>query len=353
MRVVPVFLLAAGLAVLPAACGERKAGPGPGADGESPAGGRADTTPEPESRGALSTRLRERLAAGDLVAAEAALEGLIRAYDGEGELPDGRTLSPEAMSGAVFDVAVERARQAVEGPGPDRAAAERALAVAKRRLPEEPDAVTSRALAERWVNLRALGDLTTPLAAHDGPRVVAVADDYDLAEMLFVRALRRWSAEGGPDGLRVAVVPLLTGWVRVGIRRTKAKDRAEERRSVAARLTDTGVALEPEPADAGAAAADFGLPERTSAVLVFDRAGHLVGRLSGRNLDPGGARRGGPEGDVPLRGRRGDALGRQNLRTSAACTPKSVVDCWSSRFSVTASSNWRRRDRSTFVPRFR
>jgi hypothetical protein len=281
VRVLPAFLVAA-LVVLPAACGERKDGPGPGAGGK----GRADTDLTGLSRGTLSARVTAALDRGDFPGAEAALDALIRDHGGAGELPDGRTLSPEAMVGAVFESAVERARRQVDGPAPDRGEAERALAVAERRMPGDETAAASLALARAWVGLRSLDDVRTPLAQHDGPRVLAVADDFDLGEMLYVRSLRRWSEEGGPEGLRVAVVPMLRGWVRVGIRRTRAKDKDEERRAVAARLAGSGVVLEPEPPDADAFAKTLGLSGQDAAVLVFDRAGRLVARLSGRNFDP-------------------------------------------------------------------
>jgi hypothetical protein len=242
--------------------------------------------PDPGSRGALSASLRAALDAGDLAAAEAALARLRRDHDGAGEMPDGRTLSPAAMSGAVFDAAVAEARRAIEGPAPDRAKAERALAAAARHLPDDEASAASLHAARRWVGLATLGDVATPLAAHAGARVLAVADDHDLGELALLRSLRRWSADGAAEGLRVGLLPMYRGWIRVGIRRTRAKDRDEERRAVAARLTGTDVALEPEPPDADALAAALGLPGQDSAVLVFDRAGRLVARLSGRNLDP-------------------------------------------------------------------
>jgi hypothetical protein len=281
VRVAPDRLLLALLALV-AGCGER-------ADRREGARDPANRAPgtDAESRGALSARLRAALDAGDLDGAQAALAGLVRDHAGAGEMPDGRTLSPAAMAGAVFDAAVAKARSAIEGPAPDRARAEHALDVAAQRLPEEADSRAALEAARRWVALRALGDLEkTALAPHTGARVVAVADDFDLGEMALSRALRRWSAEGAPDGLRVGLVPMFRGWVRVGIRRTRAKDRDEERRAVAARLAGTGVVLEPEPGDADAVAADLGLLGQDAAILVFDRAGRLLARLSGRNLDP-------------------------------------------------------------------
>jgi hypothetical protein len=115
--------------------------------------------------------------------------------------------------------------------------------------------------------------------------VVVAADDYDLAEPSLMRPLARWAKEGAAAGLRVGVLPLHRGYVRVGTRRTRAQDRDEERRAVAARLADTLVVLEPEPSDAAAAAADLGLVGQDHALLVADREGRIVARLSGRHLD--------------------------------------------------------------------
>src|SRR5688500_17457466 len=77
-----------------AACGDHSSD-----DARTPDAGER---PDAGSRGALSATLRKALEVGDLAAAEAALERLQRDHEGAGEMPDGRTLSAEAMSGAVF-----------------------------------------------------------------------------------------------------------------------------------------------------------------------------------------------------------------------------------------------------------
>jgi|GEM_PF-4434933 len=87
-------------------------------------------------------------------------------------------------------------------------------------------------------------------------------------------------------GLRVGVLPPHRGYVRVGIRRTRAHDPDGERRAFAARLTPSGLPLEPEPS-ASAANADLGLLGQDMALLIAARAGRFVARLSGRALNPG------------------------------------------------------------------
>lgn len=237
-----------------------------------------------------SAALRRALDAHDLAAAAGALALLVREHGGASEMPDGRRLPPGATVGAVFDEALAEARRAIDGAAPDRERAERALVLADELGPEVGDGESLNALlaAQRWVALRTLTDLATPLAPHEGPRVVVVADDYDLGEAALRRPLVRWAREGAAGGLRVGVVPMQRGWVRVGIRRTRARDRDEERGAMARRLEGTGLVLEPEPPDADAVAQDVGLQGQESAVLVVDRAGRIAARLAGRNLDPSG-----------------------------------------------------------------
>jgi hypothetical protein len=269
------------LGLLVGACGPQDDRPGDGA------GPGAEPGPADESRAAVSARLRERLDADDLDAAHAALLVLRRDHEGRGELPDGRVLAPEALTGAVFDQAIALARRDVSGPRADVERAARRLRVAESLAPDldETEAPLALAAARRWVALDTLARLATPLAPHPGPRVVVAADDFDLGEPSLARPLARWAKEGAAAGLRVGVLPLLRGYVRVGTRRTRAQDVDEERRAVAARLADTLVVLEPEPADATAAAADLGLLGRDVAVLVADREGRIVARLAGRGLD--------------------------------------------------------------------
>jgi hypothetical protein len=242
------------------------------------------------SRAALSRALRDALDRGDLETARTALAGLDEHHEGAGELPDGRRLSPEAIVGAVFDAAIAAARTRSEGTAPDRPGAEAALAHAEALAPRlgEADASVEPTLAaaRRYVTLRRLTDLRTPLAAHEGPRVLVACDDYDLGEPLLLPRLRRWHEEGAAVGLRVAVLPLKHGYVRVGMRRVRAEDPEEERRALAKRLEGSGVAIEPEPARLDAVLADLGLVGQDMALFVFDRVGQLVARLSGRGLDP-------------------------------------------------------------------
>jgi hypothetical protein len=242
------------------------------------------------SRAALSARLDHALEDHDLEAALGALDLLQRHHEGRSETSRGEERAPEATLGAVFDAALADARRAIDGPAPDRPRAERALSIARDLAPGVRDQASFKAsaAARRWVGLTALTDLKTPLASHPGPRVLVVGDDYDLAEAYLLAALIRWLAWGSRDGLRVGVLPMHHGFVRMGTRRTPADGREEERGSLERRLAATapGAVLEPEPPDAAVAAADLGLLGMDSAVLVLDRTGRIVARLSGRNLDP-------------------------------------------------------------------
>ncbi len=261
-----VVLLLSGLA----GCGREAASP---------------TAPAPaETRARASARLRAALDARELAAAAAALDDLVERHGGLFELPDGRVLPEGAALGAVLDAAVAHARQAVERVPPG--SAEAALALAERLAPEAPDEEARAALAaaRRYAALHGVGDLGPLLAPHDGPRVLVVADDFDLGEPGATAALARWAAAGRAGGLRVGVLPMLRGWVRVGTRRVRARDRDEQRTALAARLAGTGAELEPEPASAQEAAAALGLLRQDQAVLVFARTGALVARRAGRSL---------------------------------------------------------------------
>lgn len=247
--------------------------------------------PPPRTRSALSAGLREALSDRDLPRAADLLARLEADHDGRFELPDGRVLARGAAQGAVLDGAVAAAREAVERLPADPAAAQRALAVAE-GLPAagadggaDPEELRALGAARRYCALARLGDLATPTAPHAGPRVLVVADDFDLGEPGVVPHLVRWARENRAGGLRVGVLPMFRGLVRVGMRRTRARDLDEERAAVARRLAHTGVDLEPEPTSAAAAAADLGLLGQDMAVLVFERGGGLVARRAGRGLD--------------------------------------------------------------------
>ncbi len=239
----------------------------------------------PETQVVLTWRMQGLLRNGKAIEAYASYMLLWLHFKGEGRTRRGRVLKADILREGFVDAAVRIARTAIEGPAPDRAQALAAAGAAGLALSDESEELQAGiAAARRWVKLRQLDTALVPLANHEGPRVVALVDDFALGEAILPSVLGRWQRDLSPMGLRVSVVPFLTGTVRVGIRRLRAQDARAELDSIRNRLIARRVMVEK------AAATDLhdklGLEAGRCALFVIDRKGKIVARISGPTLDP-------------------------------------------------------------------
>ncbi len=287
-----------------------------------------------ETRIVLSWRIRMALQDGSIERALEQWEHLLRLFDGHGVTPEGRSLAPEKIRLELIREARRMTRRRIEGPKPKPAAAMSAWKIGAGLLtPEDLEEGESLEAARRWAEYESLDRWLerlgwSPGAAlggsehakpDAGPALLVVADDVALGEPIFAGVLARWMRDGEKAGLRGYVLPILRGDVRESMRRVPAATRAEELgtirvRAAAARLTvlpsrfaeegaRPGPALfeVPMPKSApssgrgenpgSALAGAIGLSGHAWALIVIDRTGRIVGRLSGtgfnaRALDP-------------------------------------------------------------------
>jgi hypothetical protein len=248
------------------------------------------------TRVALTWRMRLALQDGEIEAAARDLDALRARFDpAEGVTPEGRRLSPEIMAGALVDEAITRARKHIDGPQPNEAGARRLIAIAENVPRGAPDAQAEARLdrARRWIALSSLPDLARAigiaLPAHEGgPRAIVLADDFGLGEAVFAGVLERWARDGAAAGMRVELVPIVRGQVRMGIRRVPAADRAEELAAIHEKARRHGIDVAGVSKDGidTARLQALGLRAQDVAVLVLNDRGLIVARLTGRALDP-------------------------------------------------------------------
>lgn len=208
---------------------------------------------------------------------------LLRTRFGAGRRRDGRILSISAMRAGLLDAVIDTAHTLVAGDRPDRDKALEAIRIAVQIRSDDDGPRLERTL--RWIEADTLDELTpeTPLSLspHDGPCVVALMDHFTLGEANIRAVLQRWAKH---PRLRVSFVPLWRGTVRMGIRRVPAT-RREERAIVRASAKEFGLHYEK-----GAAKTDWsdvlGLGRTSSALLVLNREGTIVGRLRGTFFNP-------------------------------------------------------------------
>jgi len=266
-----------------------------------------------ETRIALTWRIRLALQNGRVEIAVLQLELLEQHFEGRGESPEGRTLTHRMLTLGIFEEALLEARRRIEGCRPDRDAATGALDLAEALLGsgDDPDrervAVLRRLIRiddARTLLAHAGVEVTTPETAR--PWVAVFADDFALGEVPFTDVLARWQREGKPAGLRVEVVPVIRGQVRVGIRLMPAESVAAEIGSIKARLDAADLVLagaspqgriadlRPQNKVPGVhrdALEALGLGPQDLLILLIDARGRIVARLSGRSpelrdLDP-------------------------------------------------------------------
>lgn len=238
-----------------------------------------------ETQTVLTWRLQRALAADRIKDARDQYQMLRRDFGGEGRTRLGRRMTSYMLRVGLAAACSKAARAAIEGgrPDPDRAAF--ALDLARRYLPEneEEDAALLAGL-ERWVALDRLEGLGLVLPAHAGPRVVAIVDTFALGEAVLPSVLGRWQRQHRDKGLQVTLVPVRTGQVRVGLRRVPVERPAEEQ--AVFRAAAKAGKLTIAPATDPALARSFGRDQGHCLLVLADRRGRIVARLSGHTLDP-------------------------------------------------------------------
>lgn len=258
----------------------------------------------------LTWRIRVALQAGAIERAVDQWKLLVKHFDGHGVSPEGRGLTPEMIRLGLIEEARLVTRRRAEGANPKPSAAESAWKhgadlLTKHDVEDGDRLERARRWAlwdtfERWC--REVGMPPGPaLGRGDGssedakPFVVVVADDFALGEVVFQSVLARWVRDGADAQLTGVLIPIKRGEVRMQLRRVPAGSEAEE---VAALEEDaakaglqttftTASGLLAAPFDDGARLARaIGLEGREAAVMLVDRRGRIVGRMSGTGLDP-------------------------------------------------------------------
>lgn len=246
-----------------------------------------------ESRIVITWRLRMALQEGDVETALRRHHMLEDLFDGEGRSPEGRLLPSEVIAGSIFDESLLRARLRMEGAKPDLESARQALEIARETADHDDTEATSR-IEETvaWIELTHIRDLAAPLkfprAIETGPRIVVLADDFALGEAVFISVLERWQRDGRAAGVAVELVPVITGQVRMGIRRVPADSTRAERATIRQRAQKAGLAISravPKGIPAAALQA-IGLGPQATALLIVNTEGKIIARESGKNIDP-------------------------------------------------------------------
>ncbi len=245
-----------------------------------------------ETRTVLTWRMRLALQDGDVEKALRRLHMLQDLFGGEGLSPEGRTLPEDVMVGALFDESLYQARIRIEGPKPDLKRAQSTLDIARGTSDGSEEAGKRIRETDAWVGLAALHefDLVVPTGVPRGtfrrwPCILVVADDFALGEGVFMSVLERWQRDGKSSGVEVLVLPVLSGQIRVGIRRLPAEAPEAENESIAERVKKAGLTRDPGFVRASDLT-KIGLGPQETAILVANKEGQIIARLSGTNVDP-------------------------------------------------------------------
>lgn len=244
----------------------------------------------PETQIATTWRLQLALRAGDVEAAAQDVELLREHFDGQGEYPEGREFTSDAVRLGVFEEALNEARRRSEGHKPDAQAARSALEVATARLHEgDVEDLARLAGISAWVGsgrgaelLARLGS-DAPISPKVDATLVLIVDDFSLGEGMLTEVLKQWARDHAERRFDRMLVPLLRGQVRMGLRLVPVEDEAQELASFAKRAGDIGLArAKPIPATE---LRKLGLDVGDAAILLLDRQGRIAARLSGRGPD--------------------------------------------------------------------
>jgi hypothetical protein len=239
------------------------------------------------ARVAATWSLRTALEDRDPVAAERHLARLAE-LQGAPVDEEGRTWRLPLLAATVAEDAAAYAREKVEGPEPDVARAKAAVEAGRRALAraegEAADETQAVEAAARWVALSDgpvdLAGLVEGEARGKGPIVVIVSDHFQLGDDVLPSVAKRWARS-----MRVAFVGVLVGKVRLGIRRVSATPE-EEKAALEERAKALGLAWAGATPARDASLRRLGIDPTRATVLVLDRDGRLLARISGRALDP-------------------------------------------------------------------
>lgn len=267
-----------------------------------------------ETQVVLTWRLRVALQDGRLADALAAREALLAGYGGHGVSPEGRGLTPDMIRLGLMEEARLLARRRIEGAQPDQTAALATLDAAEALLAKDDAEDRARVAATRaWVTAHDMGAVLASVQATAGPGlgappgvsrasgalphafIVVLADDFALGEVILADVLRRWLREGKASGLTGVLLPIRRGEIRLGLRRVPVATEAEETDALRAHAQRIGLRQTSEPGsglvagtlrDGAALAKAMGLEGQEAGLLIVDRRGRIVGRLSGVGIDP-------------------------------------------------------------------
>ncbi len=262
-----------------------------------------------ESQIVLTWRIRMALQDGSIERAVDQWKLLLQHYEGHGVTPEGRGLTPDMIRLGLIDDARLITRRRAEGAKPNALGAESAWKHGADLLtPHDTEDGDRLERARRWALWDTFDRWIHAVGAKPGPQlgseddaalarryVIVVADDFALGEVVFQSVLARWMRDAGEGELTGVLIPILRGEVRRGMRRVPVEDPQEERAALAEDAAKAGL-VPSWNADSGLFAAPFhdgaklaelmGLESQSSGLLIVDRRGRIVARLSGTGIDP-------------------------------------------------------------------
>ncbi len=235
----------------------------------------------------LSWRIRRALDRDDVDAAHRDYLLLKKRFEGTGRLIENDVRIPaRIMTVGLFEGVLESARKRVEGANPNLESANEALALANALLVDVPDENrASLEAAQRWVLLRRIKDAHLGVASKGPPQIVLLTDDFALGEAVLPGVLKRWAREGKEYGLEITIIPLWRDFVRVRTRRVPATPQ-EEGAAINRRAKEMGATVLPTPKSSATHERELGMVPKKNALLVVDRKGVIVARMTGFTIDP-------------------------------------------------------------------
>ena len=262
-----------------------------------------------ETQVVLTWRIRTALQEGSIERAVDQYKLLLEHFDGHGVSPEGRGMTPDMMRLGLVEEARLLTRRRAEGPTHNALGAESAWKhgadlLTQNDLEDGDRLERSRRWAlwdtfDRWIH--AVGakpgpGLGTTKGSKDArPYVVVVSDDFALGEIVFQSVLDRWLKDGKDARLTGVLIPIPRGEVRKGMRRVPVEDPREEAAAFEEDAAKAGLSpswtkgtgLFAAPFRKGAKLAELmGLEGQEVGLLIVDKRGRIVARMSGTGLDP-------------------------------------------------------------------
>ena len=139
--------------------------------------------------------------------------------------------------------------------------------------------------AQRWILLRRIKDARLGVASAGPPQIVLLTDDFALGEAVLPSVLKRWARDGKTYGLEIVLIPLWRGFVRMRTRRVTAS-LEEESAAIRQRAKTIGATMLPTAKSGETHERELGMVPGTNALLVVDRKGIIVARMTGFTIDP-------------------------------------------------------------------